>query len=83
MYHLVDLAGNKVEGKVYPSEVTPVTYDPDQFYEVERILDQKTEKGKEMVKVKWKGYNIGPHASWIPKSELRHLAPDQDITDVS
>jgi len=44
----------------------------DGFYEVECILDMKTDKGLKLYKVKWKGYPMDA-CTWEPKIALRNI----------
>ena len=40
-------------------------------FEVEKLLDKKTEKGKVFYKVKWKDYPLS-EATWEPKENLKN-----------
>lgn len=50
--------------------------DPDQVYEIERILSAKKEGGRFMILVKWTGY---PDATYVSRKQLLEDCSDPDI----
>ena len=50
--------------------------DPDQVYEIERILSAKKEGGRFMILVKWTGY---PDATYVPRKQLLEDCGDPEI----
>jgi len=54
MYGLEDQAGEKIEGRFYPQELQKTNLKD--FSVVEKILGEKTVKGKKMYLVKYDGY---------------------------
>ena len=68
MYELEDHEQEPIIGKFYESELSAVDK-KDDLYKVEKTLKRKKVKGKEMVLVKWLGYD-SKHNSWIPKEDI-------------
>ena len=68
MYELQDHESEAIIGKFYESELSAVDK-KDDVYKVEKILKRKRVKGKDMVLVKWLGYD-NKHNSWIPKEDI-------------
>ena len=71
VYELCDLDGEPIIGKFYEEELSRVDK-KDVVYRVEKILTRKTVKGKQMVLVKWLGYD-SKHNSWIPESNIQNV----------
>ena len=63
LYYLKDLTGESIEGGFYEQELQQVHYDPQQLWEIEKIIKRKP---NEML-VKWRGY---PDYQWIPRNRL-------------
>ena len=57
-YHLRDLQGENLKGTFYEAELQPVTYSPNQTFEVERKLDHRGRGRKQEMLVKWKGCGL-------------------------
>lgn len=72
VYHLKDKLNEPILGIFYEAELQKVRERtlPDGVYEVERVLKRKKKAGKEMVLVKWRGYNDQAN-SWIRATELK------------
>ena len=58
-------------GKFYEEECSGVKKEDD-VYRVEKILKRKKVKGKNMVLVKWLGYD-SKHNSWIPENSIQDI----------
>ena len=71
MYEIEDHEGEPIIGKFYEQELSAVNK-KDDVYEVEKILKRKKVKGKNMVLVKWSGYD-NKHNSWIPEENIQHV----------
>ena len=69
MYKIEDLEGDPMIGKFYEQELSAVDK-KDDLYKVEKILKRKKVDGKNMVYVKWEGYD-NKHNSWIPEENLQ------------
>ena len=68
LYVLEDYYGSEtIEGKFYEFELTPVVKE---FFNIEKILRTKVEKGRKKALVKWEGY-VDP--SWIDYKDLKTL----------
>ncbi len=81
-FKIRDLNGNDIKGKAYLEEIQVIKYNPENYYEVEKILRTKMNPhGIEMAFVKWKGYN-NRFNSWIEKSKVVTLDTDS-LTNVS
>ena len=65
MYGLEDHESESIIGTFYEASVNK----KDDTYRVEKILKRKKVKGKDMVLVKWLGYD-SKHNSWIPKEDI-------------
>ena len=72
MYEIGDLEGEQIIGKFYEEELSAVEEKIDDVYRVEKILKRKKVKGKNMVLVKWLGYD-SKHNSWIPESSIQDI----------
>ena len=72
MYEIGDLEGEQIIGKFYEEELSAVEEKIDDVYRVEKILKRKKVKGKNMVLVKWLGYD-NKHNSWIPGSNIQDI----------
>ena len=57
-----------LKSEFYESELSAVDK-KDDLYKVEKTLKGKKVKGKEMVLVKWLGYD-SKHNLWIPKEDI-------------
>ena len=71
MYELEDHGQEPIIGKFYESELSAVDK-KDNVYRVEKTLKRKKVKGKEMVLVKWLGYD-DKHNSWIHKEDIMDI----------
>lgn len=71
-YRLVDLNGLEIKGLFIEPELLLVLPPKNNIYEVEKIVDEKTERGRNMCKVRWAGW---PESfdQWIPCSEVKSL----------
>ena len=65
------LRRNQLFGKFYEQELSAVDK-KDNMYKVEKILKKKKVKGKNMVLVKWLGYD-NKHNSWIPEENIQNI----------
>ena len=71
MYEKEGHEGEPVIGKFYEEELSAVNK-KDDMYRVEKILKKKKVKGKNMVLVKWSGYD-SKHNSWIPEENIQSI----------
>ena len=69
-YRIRDLTGEKIDGTIYPHELSPVIKPV--FYTVERKIDTKFVNGKKFVLVKWLDYD-NTFNQWIPESWLKDI----------
>ena len=70
-YLLEDLKGETISGVFYEPELVKVTgKDKDSKYSVDKVLDQRTRRGKKEVLIKWKGYPDSFN-SWEPIENLQ------------
>ena len=70
-YRLKDLNGEEIKGLFYEPELVRVTgKDSKTNYTVEKILGERTRKGKKQVLIKWKGYS-NKFNSWEPVENLQ------------
>ena len=72
VYELEDHEGEPIIGTFYEEELSSVNKKDDDVYRVERIVKRKKVRGKEMVLVKWLGYD-SKHNSWIPESDIKDI----------
>ncbi|KAL7631047.1 UNVERIFIED_CONTAM: hypothetical protein RMT77_018667 [Armadillidium vulgare] len=70
LYYLKDLDGEVVKGGFYKQEVQKISFDPKQFYKIEKVLGTKGKGKNKMFLIKWKGYP-GKFNSYIKASELK------------
>jgi hypothetical protein len=71
VYEIVDLKGEKIQGKFYAEELVKTEL-PNEFH-IEKIIREKKERNGQMkYLVKWLGYDSSFN-SWIDQSELRKL----------
>lgn len=68
LYELVDFYGDAIEGAFYESDIQPVA-DPT-FFPVEKVLKQRTLKGKREKLVKLLGYK---EPRWLPADDVEGL----------
>ncbi len=78
MIKLEDLNGQIVSGGFYPIETQIVAYNPEELFEVEKILKKKKVRGTLQYFVKWKGYGVKRFSSWIPASDLTSVNTDSE-----
>ena len=71
MYEIEDLEGEPIIGKFQEEELSAVEK-KDDVYKVEKILKRKKVKGKNMVLVKWLGYD-NKHNSWIAQENIQNI----------
>ena len=71
IYKIEDHVGEPIIGKFYEEELFGVSKE-DNMYRVEKILKKKNVKGKNMVLVKWLGYD-SKHNSWIPEENIQDI----------
>jgi len=69
VYHLMDQAGETIDGTFYEPELVKVIKDEDAVHKIEKVLKTRTRKGVKEVLVKWLGYP-NKFNQWIPKSDL-------------
>ena len=72
LYKIKDCSGEELQGSFYPAELAKVTESPDELRNIERVLDEKVENGKRMVKVKWQGFPT-KCAEWVLKNSIRTI----------
>ncbi|XP_026289352.1 uncharacterized protein LOC113214258 [Frankliniella occidentalis] len=74
MYTLTDLNGESIVGRFYGHElqrITPPTSDT--VYRIERILDRRGRKGRDLqYLVRWAGYDKN-FDSWVPERDLQDI----------
>ena len=68
----IPVPGTAAAGEEIPADPD----DPDQVYEIERILSAKKEGGRFMILVKWTGY---PDATYVPRKQLLEDCGDPEI----
>ena len=72
LYEIEDLQGTPIEGQFYNEELTPVLITKQTKFKIDKILKQRTQKGRREYLVRWKGY--GPQFdSWILASSIKKL----------
>lgn len=59
----------KARAKPKPKPAAPAPEEEGEKYDIERLLEKKTRKGKVFYKIEWKGYPIDA-ATWEPRTEL-------------
>ena len=84
VFHIGLLAPQKVDPEHPPEPVRPPPleeFNEPNIYEVERILDQTTQRGVTLYKVAWKGYNPEKEFTWEPKSNFLSEGAKRLLTD--
>lgn len=72
MYKLRDLNGEILNGSFYEQELQKVKISPNTVFRIEKIIDQKIQNGRKMVKVRWQGWN-SHFDSWEPAGQIIDL----------
>ena len=74
VYEFVDHEDESIIGKLHVyEEVVNAVDKNDDVYRVEKVLKRKKVKVKNVVLVKWLGYD-SKHSSWIPESSIQNIA---------
>ncbi len=81
MFRLEDLNQRPIIGKFYAQEVSVVDYNPENVFQIEKILCKKKISGKIHYRVKWSGYGNSAN-SWVPASELMELGENTLVSGV-
>ncbi len=66
-YKIKDFEGDEISGSFYDSELQ-LTKQKDGVFLIEKVLEEKTTKGKKYSLVKWLGYD---KPTWEPSSEIK------------
>jgi transposase-like protein len=69
VYKLKDYDGDLIEGSFYEKELQKVQLGKDKVFHVEEILDQKREKGKKWLLVRWKNWPQ-KFNSWVLEQDV-------------
>ena len=69
MYELKDLLNEPIIGKFYEPELQLVQFDPNQEYEINKILKKRIRRGIQEILVTWKGYPK-KFSSWIEAKNI-------------
>lgn len=73
VYRLKDYSGETVEGEFYQSEITPVTFDENAAFKIEKVLKTRTNQhGKKESLVKWQSWP-SKYNSWIPTETVKRI----------
>jgi len=56
LYRLQDLNGESVRGGFYRDELQKVNFNPNQYYDIEKIVETRGKGKNKMYLVKWRGY---------------------------
>ena len=72
VYSLTDYGGEKVEGNFYASELTPVRFDPNSFFKIEKVLKTRVRNGVEEKLVKYQSWP-SKYNEWVISGRIRDL----------
>ena len=73
VYYLSDYDGDEVDGPFYAHELTPVKFDPDAFFKIEKVLKKRARRdGVEESLVKYQSWP-SKYNQWILSSNLKTL----------
>lgn len=72
LYKLEDLSGELIDGSFYDHEVQPITKNLDGFWNVEKILKERTVRRRKQYFVKWEGYPASMN-SWVDEADIKPL----------
>ena len=71
VYRLKDLMGEDIEGIFYGKELQKVLKTDDVF-RVEKVVEERTRKGKKEYIIKWMGYP-DKFNSWVAEADLKRI----------
>ena len=69
VYYLNDYNGEEVKGQFYEGEITPVKFDPNALFKIEKVLKKRVRNGVEESYVKFLSWG-NSHNQWLPSSSL-------------
>lgn len=69
LYYLTDYGGEEVAGHFYQGEITPVRYDPDALFKIEKVLKTRVRGGVEEKLVKYQSWP-SRYNQWIATKAL-------------
>ena len=69
VYTIEDLMGESINGTFYKEELQLIDYNPEDTFDIEKVLATRTRNGVKEVLVKWLGYG-DKFNNWIPASEV-------------
>lgn len=73
IYYLSDYHGEKVDGPFYGNELTPVKFDPDAFFKIEKVIRTRlSATGVQESLVKYQSWP-SKYNQWIPTSTIKTL----------
>jgi len=72
VYYLNDYDGERVDGPFYASELTPVKFDPEAFFKIEKVLKTRVRGGARESLVKYQSWP-SKYNQWIPTSSIKTL----------
>ena len=72
VYYLDDFGGETVDGPFYTSELTPVKFDPDAFFKIEKVIKTRTRAGVKESLVKYQSWP-SKYNQWLPTSSIKTL----------
>jgi len=72
VYYLNDYDGERVAGPFYASELTPVKFDPDAFFKIEKVVKTRVRRGHRESLVKYQSWP-SKYNQWIPTSSIKTL----------
>ena len=72
VYYLTDYGGEKVEGNFYASELTPVRFDPNSFFKIEKVLKTRVRNGVEEKLVKYQSWP-SKYNEWVISGRIRDI----------
>jgi hypothetical protein len=72
VYYLKNYAGENVDGTFYSSEITPVKFDPDALFKIDKVLKSRVKDGVEEKYVQYEGWP-STYNEWIAASRVKNL----------
>ena len=72
VYYLNDYDNEVVDGPFYTSELTPVKFDPDAFFKIEKVLKTRVRQGVKESLVKYQSWP-SKYNQWLPTSSIKTL----------
>lgn len=73
VYYLRDYQGEEVKGPFYAHELTPVTFDPEALFKIEKVIKtRKTAAGIEESLVKYQSWP-SKYNQWLPTANIKAL----------